>query len=81
MDDLHLVSAYHVYFGEEFGSETRATHFFRGKPDAPFHLDYCLVPESWKQAITRVEVGTHDEWHRHSDHAPLIVDLDDSRLP
>ena len=39
------------------------------------HLDYCFIPKSWTEHLTKVEVGTYDEWHSFSDHASLIVDL------
>lgn len=72
---LELESAYHHHFSEPFGAETRPTYFHQGK-ETKFHLDYCFVPNAWLQRIKRVEVGTYDEWHQASDHAPLIVDLD-----
>lgn len=71
---LELESAYHHHFSEPFGAETRPTYFHQGK-ETKFHLDYCFVPSAWLERIKRVEVGTYDEWHQASDHAPLIVDL------
>jgi endonuclease/exonuclease/phosphatase family metal-dependent hydrolase len=71
-----LVSAYHGYFKEAFGKETKPTHFHRGNQTAPFHLDYCFLPETWARRIKKVEVGTYADWHERSDHAPLVVDLD-----
>jgi endonuclease/exonuclease/phosphatase family metal-dependent hydrolase len=76
LQPLGLVSAYHEYFLEPFGSESRPTHFFTGKETSPFHLDYCFVPQDWASRITKVEVGTYADWHSASDHAPLIVDVD-----
>lgn len=76
IDSLGLVSAYHSYFGEEFGEETRQTHFHRGKETHGFHLDYCFLPSAWVKHITKVEVGTYSDWDKVSDHVPLIVDLD-----
>lgn len=73
---LGLVSAYHHHFQQEFGKETLPTHFFRNKEDARFHLDYVFLPEAWAEHITRVEVGTYEDWHALSDHVPVIVDLD-----
>ena len=73
---LGLVSAYHTYFAEPFGSESRPTYFHGGRDTAPFHLDYCFVPDAWAGHITRVDVGTYQDWHTASDHSPLIVDLE-----
>ena len=75
-DSLGLESAYHHFFKEEFGQETRPTHFHRGKEDHRFHIDYCFLPKEWTNRITNVEVGTYEKWHQLSDHVPLIVDLD-----
>jgi endonuclease/exonuclease/phosphatase family metal-dependent hydrolase len=73
---LGLVSAYHQYFSEPFGAETQPTYFHQGKGTVAFHLDYCFVPDIWTQHIKKVEVGTFNDWHTISDHAPLIVDID-----
>jgi exonuclease III len=76
MKSVGLGSAYHMYYpSEPFGSEKRPTHFHKGKSTAPFHLDYCFLPIDWLPRISSVEVGTYDDWHDVSDHAPLIVDL------
>jgi hypothetical protein len=73
---LGLVSAYHSHFqGEPFGKEKRPTHFHRGKESAPFHLDYIFLPQDWARRITNVTVGTYSDWHKVSDHVPLVVDL------
>jgi exonuclease III len=75
LQPLGLASAYHEHFRERFGAETRPTYFHHGKQTSAFHLDYCFLPQTWTKQITKVEVGTFDEWHSISDHAPLIVDL------
>jgi endonuclease/exonuclease/phosphatase family metal-dependent hydrolase len=72
---LELTSAYHRFTNQEFGREADATHFHRGKRSSLFHLDYCFVPEAWASRILSVKVGTFDDWHTISDHAPLVVDL------
>jgi endonuclease/exonuclease/phosphatase family metal-dependent hydrolase len=76
MDGLGLVSAFHSHFGEDFGQETRATHYHQLRQDKPFHLDYCFLPRDWARYIAHVSVGTYDEWNGISDHVPLIVDID-----
>ena len=69
-------SAYHRHFGEQHGEEKQPTHYWTGKKDKPFHLDYCFVSASLLDCLKAVEVGTFDEWHKYSDHMPLIVDFD-----
>lgn len=71
-----LVSAYHRHHGIEPGKEAHSTHFHKGKPEPPFHLDYCFVPEQWVDRIRSVDVGAFEDWHVASDHAPLTVDLE-----
>ncbi len=77
LQPLGLFSAYHDFHSEAPGSETRATHFYRGAEMAGFHLDYCFLPDEWRSRVTDVRVGSFSpEWTKISDHVPLIVDLD-----
>lgn len=71
-----LVSAYHTFYKEEQGEETRPTHWWKRSAESTFHIDYCFVPDDW--TITQVWVGDAQEWLRKSDgsdHAPLVVDV------
>lgn len=70
-----LVSAYHSYFQEAHGRETLPTYYFLWKEERPYHLDYCFLPRRWARTIQRVEVGGYEEWQRHSDHRPLLVEI------
>ena len=74
--EMGLVSAYHEFFGESHGSESRPTHYFLRDEGRPFHIDYCFVPREWIGAIRAVEVGSYLDWRDQSDHMPLIVELD-----
>jgi endonuclease/exonuclease/phosphatase family metal-dependent hydrolase len=69
------VSAYHDFFGEEHGHESRATHYFQWNEAKPSHIDYCFVPRAWSGRIRSVTVGTYADWARDSDHRPLVVDV------
>jgi hypothetical protein len=73
--EFGLVSAYHVATSELPGEESKPTHYWRWQEASPFHLDYCYVPEAWAPGITKVTVGTYEEWAEASDHRPLTVDL------
>jgi hypothetical protein len=75
LGSLGLVSAYHGFFEEAHGEETRPTYYFRWSETAPFHIDYCYVPAAWSPYISRVDVGGYAEWKTYSDHRPLIVDV------
>jgi hypothetical protein len=73
--EFGLVSAYHAATGEVPGHESRPTHFWRWQEQAPFHLDYCYIPEAWLPGLERVAVGGYEEWADSSDHRPVIVDV------
>jgi hypothetical protein len=70
-----LVSAYHTFFDESHGKETRATYYFHWKEAKPFHIDYCFIPQAWVPALRQVSVEPFEPWKAHSDHRPLLVDV------
>ena len=72
---LGLVSAYHAYFNEAYGAESRPTYYFLWKKSRSYHMDYCFVPEGWVKQIKTVEVGPYEGWERFSDHRPLFVEV------
>ena len=72
---LGLVSAYHHFYGEAHGRESRPTLYLLWKQARPYHIDYCFIPEAWAPFLRSVEVGTYEEWSKVSDHRPLVVDL------
>lgn len=76
LDRLGFVSAYHQYFGESFGAESRPTHFHHGHETEPWHLDYCFIPAVWSDRLRSVEVGDFASWKGVSDHRPVVVDVD-----
>ena len=76
MEQHGLVSAYHRFFEEEQGEETRPTHWWKRSTESTYHIDHCFVPAHWD--ITQVWVGGPGDWLRKgdgSDHAPLVVDV------
>jgi hypothetical protein len=73
-EEFGLVSAYHQHFGVDPGHERHPTYDHQPNRDAPFHIDYCFVPESWAKGIASVEVGSCSEW-TGSDHRPVSVEL------
>lgn len=68
-----LVSAYHKWFNEPYGMETRPTHYFWRQRKRPFHIDYCFVPASAN--LHEVSVLDAEPWASLSDHRPLVVDF------
>jgi len=76
IEPLGFVSAYHRFFSEAFGEESRPTRFHKGDESQPWHIDYCFIPPSWQDRIRQVEVGDFASWQGVSDHRPVVVDLD-----
>lgn len=74
--DRNIVSAYHHFFSEDHGSETRPTHYFWHHKNRGFHIDYVFLPDNWVNNIRAVEVGKYAKWAKLSDHVPLVVNLD-----
>ena len=73
---LGLFSAYHEHFGEAQGAETRPTQFQYRHQHRPFHLDYVFLPNEWRPRLQAVEVGLPALWLAHSDHMPVVIDVD-----
>ena len=44
--EMGLVSAYHDYYREAHGSETRPTFYLYRHQAKPLHLDYIFIPKS-----------------------------------
>ncbi len=74
-DEFNMVSAYHAFFHEEQGAETRPTHIHNTRKTT-FHIDYTFVPATWLERLVRVEVGRREEWGQYSDHLPLVAEFD-----
>jgi hypothetical protein len=84
LEALGYRSVYHHFFGEEFGAETRPTYFHRRKEADRFHIDFVFLHRDLLPQLRAVEVGAYDRWVArrsefvagHSDHVPIVVDLD-----
>jgi exonuclease III len=70
--DRGLVSAYHTFFSEAQGEESRPTHYFWCQKERPFHIDYIFLPMEW--GVRTCKVGTYKAWRPASDHVPIIVE-------
>ena len=68
ISDLGLKSAYHDFFNERFGEESKFTHFHQKNPDRGFHIDYIF---SNFEKSELVKVGDLEEWISVSDHLPI----------
>ncbi len=75
LETKNIVSAYHFYYNQEQGKETRPTLFMYRHQDKPYHIDYCFISADLRDKLALVEVGEYKKWAQYSDHAPLIVDF------
>ena len=73
--EFGLVSAYHEYFGEQHGGESRHTYFDRTRHGKPYHIDYCFIPRSWLPKLQTVAVGAAQTSGHLSDHVPVTIDF------
>jgi exonuclease III len=75
LEERGLVSAYHDWFREPQGEESRPTMFFYRRCDRTFHLDYIFIPRGWASRLKTVEVGNCETWLKLSDHCPVVVEV------
>jgi len=67
-------SAYHEFYQECFGNETKPTFFMHHNQNKPYHIDYCFASSDFN--ISNVEIGNFGDWIDKSDHVPLIVSFE-----
>lgn len=75
LKSVGIMSAYHTYFNEEHGEETKPTHYFRKDKDKPFHIDYVFLSETILKQLSNLEVGSFEEWIKLSDHTPIYMEI------
>ncbi|MDR3578114.1 MAG: hypothetical protein P4L50_29970 [Anaerolineaceae bacterium] len=73
--EMGLVSAYHDYYQEQQGSETRPTFYLYRHQAKPLHLDYIFIPKNWMNKLSSIEVGDYDRWREYSDHCPVTLEI------
>ena len=81
-----FVSAYHAFSGLDHGDPREQPKRF--KPEIAgilesHHTDYCFVPDTWRPALRRVQVGAPEAWFqnvRSEEHVPVVIDFDQHML-
>jgi exodeoxyribonuclease III len=68
-------SLYHHQRGCRHGEEPDKTFYLYHHADKGFHIDYVFAPDSFHREGFNVSIGSHADWSKHSDHAPLICDV------
>jgi exodeoxyribonuclease III len=74
--DKGIYSVYHLHHQQAQGKEQHPTFYLYRHQNKPYHLDYCFVSADMSERVSSVEVGDHETWSKFSDHAPLIVTID-----
>lgn len=75
LQSYQIRSAYHSFYGEAQGEETRPTYFLRKELERPFHIDYCYMSTSLITQLDDVSVGAAREWIDVSDHCPILITM------
>lgn len=76
LNDLGLGSAYHEFFNEAQGEETKPTLYLQRNLNKAYHIDYGFFGKNW--SINLVQVGQSDFWLDHSDHMPMVFEIANS---
>ena len=74
--EKEIISVYHKLFEQEQGQEIHPTFFLQRNKKKPYHIDYCFATISTCEKVKNLEIGTYEEWIKHSDHSPMIVDFE-----
>lgn len=72
-----ISSCYHLHHDQKQGKEAHPTHFLYRHRDKPYHLDYCFASSDLAGKVQSVEIGNYDDWHKYSDHVPVMVSFRD----
>lgn len=73
LSDLGLTSAYHEFFNESQGEESKPTLYLQRNLSKAYHIDYGFYGKGW--SINLVQVGQSDFWLEHSDHMPMLFEI------
>lgn len=70
---LNIFSAYHAHLNIGQGVEEHPTYFMYRHIIKPYHIDYCFASADLIKKLDRIEIGTHEQWTKYSDHSPLMI--------
>lgn len=71
-----IYSVYHKHLNQVQGKELHPTFFLHRNVKKPYHLDYCFASADLYNKVTHLEIGKSENWIKHSDHLPLIIQFD-----
>ena len=73
LQEMDISSVYHRENDVQHGKESQATFYLQRNLEKPFHLDYIFASENWIQSISKVEIGSEEDWLQLSDHMPITA--------
>jgi len=73
LKSMNIISAYHEYFQEEQGQETRPTFFLQRNFQKDYHIDYIFLSQQLYSSLKSLDIGKRNKWIEISDHLPLIA--------
>ena len=73
LEKINIVSAYHHFYKEEQGKESRATFYLYRHSDKPYHIDYCFANS---HKMKNFEILNDNKWLKLSDHLPILVEME-----
>jgi len=76
LEQKGIYSTYHKHYKLLQGREEHSTLFLYRHQNKPYHLDYCFASIDLIDKLKNVEIGSYEEWTKHSDHKPVIVTFD-----
>lgn len=79
LEGYGIKSAYHYFFKEKQGEESKATHYFRKEKARPFHIDCLFATEIFLNELESIEIGSYEEWIEFSDHMPISAEFNDKK--
>jgi len=73
LEEKGIFSTYHLHHKQTQGKEEHPTYFMYRHLNRSYHIDYCFASGDLIDKLENVEIGTHEQWAKLSDHNPLIV--------
>lgn len=72
-----ILSLYHEQNKVAHGQEKEHTFHMYRKIEKPYHIDYCFASADFLKAGFDVQIGKPNDWLEHSDHVPMIIQINE----
>jgi exodeoxyribonuclease-3 len=75
LESIEIFSTYHKHHNQIQGTEVHPTFHLYRHENKPYHIDYCFASTFFMKRLLNVKIGAYNDWTKHSDHIPLIVNF------